>query len=169
MTITTPSTDNFADELQAFKLAIDTKGIYGALRFLNSRTPHRYSGIYRYDGNKLLNIGMYDKYDPNTEKGEDAPLSATYCSLLKKRQTLEVLDVQEDARLKGIIITPVLSYCGVLIKDEHGNPFGSLCHFDMKRCQERTTDFPLLESAANLIYQYIKEEKEAVPLVAEQL
>ena len=29
---------------------LDTEGVHAALRFLNSRTPHRFTGIYRYDG-----------------------------------------------------------------------------------------------------------------------
>nr|GFD17252.1 hypothetical protein [Tanacetum cinerariifolium] len=35
-----------------------------------------------------------------------------------------------------------------------GQAYGTLCHYDMQRCQERTTDLPLLEAAAPLLYQH---------------
>lgn len=149
------SSDYFKKELTEFKEALETSGISGALNYLNSRTPHRYTGIYKYSGDTLLNVVLYDKFESAITKGEDAPLSVTYCSLLEKKLALEITDSTEDERVKDKIITPVVSYCGVLIRDDAGNPFGTLCHFDLKRCQERTTDFPLLESAAKILYQYL--------------
>ena len=158
MSAVTTSPDYFAKELQEFKGALESSGVHGALGYLNKRTPHRYTGIYRYDGETLRSLAIYDRYDPNVQKGEDAPMAATYCSLLQEQQALEITDATEDARVKDIVITPVTSYCGVLIRDSDGKPFGSLCHFDMKRCQERLTDFPLLESAAEILYQLYSED-----------
>jgi hypothetical protein len=43
----------------------------------------------------------------------------------------------------------------VLIRDAEGKAFGTLCHYDMQRCQERTTDLPLLEEAAGLLYKQL--------------
>jgi len=68
---------------------------------------------------------------------------------------LEITDAATDPRVKGVIDTPVVSCCGVLIQDWEGNAFGSLCHYDMQRCQERTTDLPLLEAAAALLYRHL--------------
>lgn len=149
------TSDDFSNELRDFKAALETSGVHGALRYLNKRTPHRYTGFYKYDGDTLRNLAIYDKYDPNVQKGEDAPMAATYCSLLQKQQALEIFDATEDVRVKGIVLTPVTSYCGVLVRDTNGFPFGSLCHFDMKRCQPRSTDFPLLQAAAEILYQHL--------------
>ncbi|TPE43446.1 hypothetical protein [Pontibacter mangrovi] len=145
----------FEKELQEFKEALGSAGIHGALRYLSHRTPHRFTGIYRYDGEMLRNVAIFDKYDPALKKGEDAPMKATYCSLLQVRQALEIMDATEDERVKGLVVTPVTSYYGVLMRDAHGRPFGSLCHFDMKRCQERLNDFPLLEAAAKVLYDHL--------------
>ncbi len=38
------------------------------------------------------------------------------------------------------------------MRDDQGKAFGTLCHHDVQRCQERTTDVPL-EAAAQLLYQ----------------
>lgn len=158
MNTETTSSGFFAKELQELKVELEASGVYGALRYLNKRTPHRYTGIYRYDGEILRNVAIYDKYDPYLQKGEDTPLVATYCSLLSEQQKLEITDATEDERVKGIVITPVMSYYGVLMRGSNGNPFGSLCHFDMKRCQERVSDFPLLESAAKMLYHHLNSQ-----------
>ncbi|MFD2513189.1 hypothetical protein ACFSRY_04880 [Pontibacter locisalis] len=155
MNSTKTSSDFFAKELQEFKDALKASGIHGALHYLNTRTPHRYTGIYKFDGENLRNLALYDRFDSTLTKGEDAPMSATYCSLVQKQQALEITDATEDSRVKGKIITPVVSYCGVLLRDADGKPFGTLCHFDMQRCQERISDFPLLKAAAGILYSYL--------------
>lgn len=58
----------------------------------------------------------------------------------------------------GKINTPVISYCGVLLKDSEVKPFETLCHFDMMCCEERITDFPLLQAAAQMLYEHLQVE-----------
>ena len=43
-------------QLAQFRLACDSGGLYGALRYLNARTTFRYSAIYRLDGQMMRNI-----------------------------------------------------------------------------------------------------------------
>ncbi len=145
--------------LETFKDLLSNSGLNGALEFLNHGTPHRYTGIYRFDGAVLRNMALYDCYDQQLIKGEDAPMAATYCSLVKKQELLEINDAHQDVRVKNIIFTPVVSYCGVLIRDAAGNPFGTLRHFDMKRCQEPYLDFSLLEEATKHVFTYLEKVK----------
>ncbi|WP_426061087.1 hypothetical protein [Hymenobacter sp. B1770] len=143
-------------EIGEFTDALEQQGVHAALQYLNSRTPHRYTGIFRFDDDILRNEVLFDRYELTLTKGADAPLEATYCSLVGQQQApLEINDATTDARVKGIINTPVVSYCGVLIRDDNGRAFGSLCHYDMQRCQERITDLPLLEVASKLLYQHL--------------
>lgn len=144
-------------ELAQFKTVLETAGITGALQFLNRKTPHRYTGIYKYDGDTLRNIVLFDSYVQQAEKGDDAPMEATYCSLVREEQRLEIANAETDSRVKGRIITPVVSYCGTLIRDAEGRPFGTLCHFDMKRCEEPVSHFPLLEKAGALLLEYVND------------
>jgi len=138
-------------EIQEFSALLQTKGVHAALQYLNSRTPHRYTGVFRFDGETLRNDALFDRYEPSVEQGEDVPMAVTYCSLVGRQQApLEILDAATDSRAQEIQ-TPVVSYCGVPIRDAQGNPIGTLCHYDMQRCQERTTDLPLLEAAAELL------------------
>ncbi|WP_354353170.1 hypothetical protein [Pontibacter aydingkolensis] len=90
-------------ELENFKVILESSGVHSALKFLNNRTPHRYTGIYKYDGATLRNIVLYDSYDQELQKGEDTPISATYCSLVLKEQKLEITDASEDNSVKGKI------------------------------------------------------------------
>jgi hypothetical protein len=43
----------------------------------------------------------------------------------------------------------------VLIRAADGRPFGTLCHYDMRPCQPRTSDVPLLREVAVQIYNHV--------------
>jgi hypothetical protein len=137
---------------------LKTEGIYAALKLLNDETGHRYTGLYRYAGHKLQNIALYDRLEPSTNQAGDVPLSVTYCSLLKELEALELLDRQKDSR-EGVLTieTPVNSYCGVLIRDSYGQPFGSLCHWDMVAIEEGLPhEFEILQQASEMFYNYLQ-------------
>jgi hypothetical protein len=141
-------------EIQTFTAILHQQGTHAALEYLNSRTPHRYTGLFRFDGDTLRNQVLFDRNQADVPQGEDVPLALTYCSLVERSQAfLEITDAAADPRAQPIA-TPVLSYCGVIVRDAQGKPYGSLCHYDMQRCQERTTDAPLLAAAAALLYQH---------------
>ena len=46
---------NTTPDLVEFRIAL-SDGVHAALRYLNSRTPHRFTGVYRYDGDVLRNM-----------------------------------------------------------------------------------------------------------------
>lgn len=141
-------------EIAKLEEILQQQGIHAALKYLNSRTPHRYTGVFRFNGDVLSNEALFDRYDSAVLKGGDTPMEATYCSLVGRQEApLEITDSSADSRVKGLVDTPVVSYCGVLIRDEAGKAFGTLCHYDMQRCEERTTDLPLLQAAAAMLYQ----------------
>ena len=49
--------------------------------------------------------------------GADAPMAATYCSLVGRHEVpVQILDADVDPLAVGIE-TPVISYCGALIRD----------------------------------------------------
>ncbi|MFC6998445.1 hypothetical protein [Rufibacter roseus] len=152
--------EHLKSDFNKFSELLKEQGLEGALHFLGSRTPHRFTGIYKYTGNILTNIALFDSLAGKLVKGENFPMKATYCALVQHEpsKSLEFNDVTTDERLKGKVNSPVISYCGVLISDEYEQPFGTLCHFDMNRCQERSYDIPLLKSAAKLLYQHLSSQ-----------
>lgn len=142
-------------EITEFKTQLQQRGVHAALEYLNRRTPHRYTGLFRFDGDTLRNEVLLDRLQPSVSQGLDVPMAATYCSLVGRQQApMTILDAATDAQAQGVV-TPVMSYCGVPVRDDQGRAYGTLCHYDMQRCQERTTDLPLLQAAAQLLYQHL--------------
>lgn len=139
----------------AFEETLRQNGLHGALRFLNARTPHRFTGLYRYDGAFLRNIALFDQFNPDQLMGEDAPVQNTFCSLLPESGgSLAFAEARKDPRVSHIA-TPVVSYCGVQLRGGQGAPFGTLCHFDLKPCETRTSDLQFLAMLAPMLQQQV--------------
>lgn len=127
--------------------------LHTALTYLNSRTPHRYTAIYQFKEQLLKNVCLVDKYNPSVKQGQDAHIENSYCAALPSALSLDMLSHIPESYLR--VPSPVEAYGGVLITDDDGNPFGSLCHFDYRRCEVNRNDIPLLRKAAPLIYSYL--------------
>ncbi|MEO6365186.1 MAG: GAF domain-containing protein [Luteimonas sp.] len=126
-------------------------GLHAALRLLNERTPHRFTGIYRYDGDMLRNVILFDVHNPHLLRGGDIPMQHSYCALLPDSHAgaIEFDDPRSDPpSMARAHLTPVVSYCGVLLVNAAGEPFGSLCHYDLNPCQPRTSDMAMLRALA---------------------
>ena len=147
------SSSGRADTFLKFEKILNHQGIHEALRFLNSRTPHRFTGIYRFDGPMLRNVYLMDSEGPEVRRGEDALMSATYCSIVGQcERAFTTEDARRDDRLRSHAARDnVLSYCGILLRDEAGAPFGTLCHFDLVPCAVPVSEMPLMDAAAPLL------------------
>jgi hypothetical protein len=144
--------------VQEVQARLAHSGLHGALELLNSRTPHRFTGAYRYDGDMLRNEALYDRFSPEIVRGDDVPMSLAYCALVGERGSgLEFADARDDPRFAWKSGSMVVSYCGVLLRDdESGLPFGTLCHFDALRCEPNATELEQLEQVAPLIYRWLR-------------
>ncbi len=142
--------DQTADNLAELTRILDAEGLHAALTFLNGRTPHRFTGIYRFDGDILRNVHLVDVYTPEVRRGDDAAMDATYCSLVKAEDApFATPDARTDERLQTHPARDsVISYCGVLLRDAAGVPYGTLCHFDLQPCEVPHGEMPLMEAAA---------------------
>jgi GAF domain-containing protein len=147
---------DFRDELCSIEGALRTQGLHAALRLLNDRVPHRFTGVYRFDGATLRNVALFDRWTPNLEQGADAPMSETFCALVQKTDgPLEVTDGRKDERFPWMQSNAVASYCGAPIRDSAGRAIGTLCHFDLEPCQATASEGPLLVQAARLFSQAV--------------
>lgn len=145
------------NDFAQFSSILGERGIHAALRFLNARTPHRYTGIYRYDGDVLRNEFLYDQFVPEGVKGGDVPMAQAYCaSVGQQRSTVEFSDVHADDRIPVREGSAVVSYCGVMLADADGEPYGTLCHYDTKPCDARVSDRPFLEAAGPMIVERLR-------------
>lgn len=139
---------------------LEAEGVHSTLKFLNKRTPHRFTGIYRFDGDMLRNVYLFDQFEPSLTKGQDVPMVDAYCANVGRAGCgIEFSDVGSDQKIQIKSRSPVISYCGALILDSQQNPYGTLCHYDVKPCDEPVSDLPALETVAPLIYKALLREK----------
>jgi len=150
---------NIAPILDEFRAAL-RDGVHASLRYLNRRTPHRFTAVYRYDGEMLRNVALFDRSKPEEQRGADVPMADAYCANVgRNREPLEFADASADGRFPYLPGSPVVCYSGVLISSPEGVPYGTLCHFDILRCEPRTSDIPLLKAAAPLIYELLGSQQ----------
>ncbi|MFS8068566.1 MAG: hypothetical protein ACMG6S_19575 [Byssovorax sp.] len=147
-----------AEPFKKLERILRERGLHEALRFLNSRTPHRFTGVYLFDPPMLRNLHLIDAYDPEQSKGDDALMTETYCSIVgQTRETFSTADTRVDPRLgEHPARDSVLSYCGVLLRDIEGKPRGTLCHFDLLPCDVPINELPLMEAAASIVLETVQ-------------
>ncbi|WP_324680416.1 hypothetical protein [Hymenobacter sp. GOD-10R] len=139
-------------DLPTFRQVLQQHGVHAALGYLNRGTTHRYTGVFRFDGQHSRNLMLFDRYDARVRQGKDVPLVEAFCSLVgSQRESLQILDALTDSRAQQVN-TLVVSYCGVVIYDADGQLYGTLCHYDLDLCQQIPLNLQLLEVAAPLLY-----------------
>lgn len=151
------------DQADTAEAVLAEFGVQHALRFLNELTPHRFTGVYRFDHPVLRNLRLFDRENPELEIGADSPLRETYCSIVGEQQApFFTPDAARDARLgEHPAREHVVSYTGVLLRDEHGVPFGTLCHFDLRPQPVPRETIGLLEHMAPLILRAVLNQRDA--------
>ena len=142
------------------KAAFTRDGVRGALAFLNSLTPHRFTSLYRFDGPTLRNITFFDRENPNVETCDDIPVEASYCVFVRDLSAnFVVQDAGRDERVRNHPKqSTVQCYCGVPLLDRAGKMFGSICHFDFKPGRISDRDVELLEYMARLLQNEFEEK-----------
>jgi hypothetical protein len=144
------------EEMDTLRKVLDASGLHEALRYLNGRTPYRFTGVYRYEGKTLRNVALFDRWAPQERKGGDAPVNETFCAIVREEgDWLEVEHGPDDQRFPWMQENAVVCYSGALIRDADGRPYGSLCHFDVNRVQQTTSDVALLRQAGRLIFDRV--------------
>jgi hypothetical protein len=144
------------EHLATLQEVLATSGLHGALGHLNRRTPYRFTGLYRYDGDMLRSMALFDRWSPDIDEGEDAPMGETFCAIVRDTgEWLEVKDGRSDPRFPWMRENAVVCYSGALIRDADGKPFGTLCHFDVQRCQPSRSEVALLRAAGPLLHRFM--------------
>ena len=134
--------------------AIREEAVHAALGYLNARTAHRYTGLYRFDRDVLRNVALFDRESPGLRVGADAPLGETYCAIVGAQEaTFATENAPLDPRTVAHLATRgvVVSYCGALVRTGDGRAVGTLCSFDVEARPVPTQEIPLLEAAAPLL------------------
>ena len=140
------------------KSAYERKGVRVAIEYLNSLTPHRFTSLFRFDGDTLRKVVFFDRQNPGEDHCEDIPVTASYCIFVRDRgETFTVEESKSDERVVGHPKRDTFQcYCGVPLLDRDDRMFGSICHFDFEPAKVSKLDIELLESMARIL----KESKE---------
>ena len=144
------------DAVAALRAALERDGVRGALRYLNQRTRHRYTGIYRFDPPMLRSVVLYDRENPSLQTGSDTRIEQSYCSLVRDdERPVTIADADGDPRVAAHPARArYQAYCGTPVRDGDGRCVGSLCHFDSRPRLVPESELPLLARAAELLGPY---------------
>jgi GAF domain-containing protein len=144
----------------AVERLLDDGRLHDALRLINDRVDHRFTGIYRFDPPTLRNVALFDSANPEIEMGEDTPLRETYCSVVGETGTrFATDDARTDPRLAAHPARETtLAYCGAPLRTQpDARPFGTLCHFDVVPRAVPVEEEPLLIAIAQRIAHHLEE------------
>lgn len=138
------------DEMKAIR---DRDGVRALLTYLNSRTHHRFTALYRFDDPHLRNAYFFDRERPDVESCPDIPIMASYCVFVRSSgHTFVTPNSIADERVRDHPKRlEVRSYCGVPLVDERGKMFGTICHFDFQPVETDDATVALMEAVAPLL------------------
>ncbi|HKG93814.1 MAG TPA: hypothetical protein VKA84_18035 [Gemmatimonadaceae bacterium] len=146
-----------ADDARGFDGVLGASGLHAALEFLNARTRHRFTGVYRFDPPLLRCVCLFDRENPALALGGDVPMCETYCSIVGGTTApFGTPDAEADARLvRHPARASTRAYWGVPLCRADGSAFGSLCHFDPRPRLVPERERPLMEHAAARIARVV--------------
>ncbi|QNK68079.1 hypothetical protein [Variovorax sp. PAMC26660] len=147
-----------SDGIQAFVATCEQQGVAAALAQLNRGVPHRYTAVYRLEGEMLKNIALFDKAgEDRPEFLAEVPLGTSFCQFVLRDGSFLTSDSAKDDRLNGHPYKGVMvAYHGVPVLNETGTLFGSLCHFDVQAQPLSDVEFERLKFVAGVIRPYLK-------------
>jgi GAF domain-containing protein len=124
-----------------FQDALRADGLWSAMRWLNAKTPYRYSAIFAFEGETLRNICLVDKEDENVTGCADQPITDSYCIYVHRSgETFGVEEAAIDPRVEGHPKRRAYQcYYGVPLYGSDGKMLGTVCHFDAEP-QQITAD-----------------------------
>jgi hypothetical protein len=118
---------------RAFEPELLEDDLYGLLAYLNGRTSHRFTGVYRFDPGWVVSVALFDRTNPELRVGADVKMKESYCWLTGLGGEYIIEDACSDIRLtQHAARDAVRSYVAVLIRDRDGTPWGTLCHYDFE-------------------------------------
>ena len=140
-----------------FEQQIHARGLFAGLSLLNATSCHRFTGVYRFEGDWVKSVLLFDRKNPDLRVGENVRWRDSYCMLTAQAgDRCEIRDSLADARLQGHSARQaVQSYCAVLLYTRAGTPLGTLCQFDMKPQATPELTFGYLNAARPAVERFL--------------
>jgi hypothetical protein len=146
-----------AELMRQLEVQIAEGGLPAALKFLNARVAHRFTAVYRLDGQVLRNVAVVDKHQHlGALDLQVVALSDSFCQFVLRDRLFLTVDSGSDTRLAGHPYSGIVrSYVGVPISRGKGTLDGTLCHFDTENHPVADDEFLLLARAAQLMPTFL--------------
>ena len=112
--------------------------------------------MYMFDGQRARNLYFYDRERPevgDASEMDDLPVTVTYCVYVRDSGRPFVVEdaLREDLLLDHPSHNVIRAYCGVPLRRELGQVFGTLCHFDFAPVADDEDHIELMESLSSII------------------
>lgn len=145
--------------LDDLRTALSQGGPDAMLEYLNKGVPHRYTAVYRFDGDLLRNVLLCDKLDQvRPDFMLAVPFKHSFCQFVLRDQAFRTEDSRHDKRLDGNPYQGVvISYHSVPLTLDDGSLWGTLSHFDMHSLALSDEEFELLQGAARLLGAHLRQ------------
>jgi len=142
---------------EVFSETLHARGTEAAIAYLNAGVPHRYTAVYRLDGQILRNVILHDKAgEMRPEFLESVAMADSFCQFVLRDGVFRTDDSAKDTRLDGHPYQGVMvCYHGVPLMDNKGDLWGTLCHFDVQQLGLADDEFDLLQRAARRLPAYL--------------
>jgi GAF domain-containing protein len=136
-----------------------------ALAYLNEAVPHRYTAVYRLDGDELRNVYLHDKQgEVRPEFLAVVPFGDSFCQFVLRDGSFRTSDSAQEPMLDGHPYQGVMvSYHGAPLADADGRLLGTLCHFDVVSHELQEPEFELLCRAGLLLPAYLPRSEGEAP------
>ena len=143
---------------QRARAKLRTEGVRAALEFLNQSSAHRFTALFRFEGETLRNLHLIDRDDPAVQRCPDMPVLESYCVYVRDAARKFLIERSlEDARVHGHPKQKsVQSYCGLPLFNKRGQLFGTICHFDFEPVPFTDDEVIVLEQLADQLVEAVE-------------
>lgn len=153
----TPPERRFEDTADEVLSLIQQQAFQEALRQLNASVPHRFSAIFRIEGDRVRNVLLVDKLNqPLPPHFVDFPLADSFCQFVMRDSFLHVDDSTHEAMLDGSPYQGVIrAYHAVALTLLGAEVIGTLAHFDTAPQSLDDAHFGLLVLASRTLPEFL--------------
>ncbi|MDA8457732.1 guanylate cyclase [Acidovorax sp. NCPPB 3859] len=134
------------------------RGLDAGMQALNGNVAHRYTGVFRVDGPRLVNVHLQDKLgEARPEALAVVELADSFCQfVLRDGEFMTGNSLHEEQLGSHPFRGVVLAYHGVPVGDNAGGLWGTLCHFDYEERELAPAQYELLKAAGHMLYPFVR-------------
>lgn len=136
--------------------ALSERGVLAALALLNDRTEYRYTGIYKFEGEVMRAVHVFDRFAEHRTWLRAVPLGRSFCRYVLQEGEFLTVSASNDTRLGSHPYDGIVeSYYGRLLQRNDGGVYGTFIHFDMELREIAAQELAFLKEVVPLFLGYL--------------